>query len=93
MILSFKDKLTQAVAEGRAPKGFPAELVRGAQRKLAMLNAARRLDDLKSPPGNNLHALSADRKGRYALRINDEFRLCFRWTEGGAEDVEITDYH
>jgi proteic killer suppression protein len=92
VILSFKDKLTQAVAEGRGPKGFPTELVRGAQRKLAMLNAARRLDDLKSPPGNNLHALSADRKGQHALRINDQFRLCFRWTEGGAEDVEITDY-
>ena len=77
MILSFKDTLTQAVAEGRAPKGFPTGLVRGAQRKLAMLNAARRLDDLKSPPGNNLRALFADRKGQHALRINNQLRLSF----------------
>ena len=93
MILAFKDELTRAVADGRASKGFLSELVRGAQRKLAMLNVEARLDDLKSPPGNNLHSLSADRKGQHALRINDQFRLCFRWTEGGAEDVEITDHH
>ena len=93
MILSFRDKRTAAVAAGRAPKGFPTELVRGAQRKLAMLSAATRLDDLKSPPGNNLHVLSGDRNGQHAIRINDQFRLCFRWTDGGAEDVEIVDYH
>lgn len=93
MILSYKDKRTEAVAEGRAPKGFPSELVRGAQRKLAILNAARILDDLKSPPGNRLHALSGDRQGSHAIRINDQFRLCFRWTEAGAAEVEIIDYH
>ena len=93
MIVSFKDRRTEAVAAGRAPKGFPAELVRVAQRKLAMLDAAVRIEDLKSPPGNRLHALTAERKGQHAIRINDQFRLCFRWTEGGAEDVEITDYH
>ena len=93
MILSFKDKRTEAIAEGKASKGFPAELVRGAQRKLAMLNAALRLDDLKSPPGANLHALSGRRKGQHAIRINDQFRICFRWADGGAEDVEIVDYH
>ena len=93
MILSFRDKRTAAVADGRTPKGFPADLVRGAQRKLAMLAAATRLDDLKSPPGNGLHALSADREGQHAIKLNDQFRLCFRWTEGGAEDVEIIDYH
>jgi len=93
VILSFKDELTQAVAEGRV-RCFPTDLVRGCpQRKFAMLDAGRRLDGLKSPPGNNLHALSADRKGQHALRINDQFRLCFRWTEGGAEDVEIAGYH
>lgn len=92
MILSFKDKRTQTVAAGAAPKGFPADLVRAAQRKLAMLNAALRLEDLKAPPGNQLHALSGDRKGQYAIRINDQFRVCFRWSEGGAEDVEIVDY-
>ncbi len=93
MILSFKDKRTQAVAEGKAPKGFHADLVRTAQRKLAMLNAALRLDDLNAPPGNRLHALSGSRKGQHAIRINDQFRVCFRWVEGGAEDVELVDYH
>jgi toxin HigB-1 len=92
VILSFKDELTQAVAEGRAWASPPISQ-EGAQRKFAMLDAGRRLDGLKSPPGNNLHALSADRKGQHALRINEQFRPCFRWTEGGAEDVEITDYH
>ncbi len=93
MILSFKDKRTEAVAGGEASKGFPAELVRAAQRKLAMLDAALRLQDLRSPRGNKLHALSGDRKGQRAIRINDQFRLCFRWSEGGAKDVEIIDYH
>ncbi len=93
MIPSFEDKRTEAVAEGNAPKDFPAELVRGAQRKLAMLDAALRLDDLKSPRGNNLHALPGDRKGQHAIRIDDQFRVCFRWTNGGAEDVQIIDYH
>jgi proteic killer suppression protein len=93
VILSFKDKRTEAVAGGEASKGFPAELVRAAQRKLAMLDAALRLQDLRSPRGNKLHALSGDRKGQHAIRINDQFRLCFRWSEGGAKDVEIIDYH
>ena len=93
MIVSFRDKRTEAVADGKTPKGFPAELVRGAQRKLAMLNAARRLEDLKQPPGNRLRALTGDRRGLHALRLNDQFRLCFQWTDAGAEDVEILDYH
>jgi toxin HigB-1 len=93
VILSFKDKRTEAVAGGEASRGFPAELVRAAQRKLAMVDAALRLQDLRSPRGNKLHALSGDRKGQHAIRINDQFRLCFRWSEGGAKDVEIIDYH
>ncbi len=58
-----------------------------------MLDSAATLDDLKSPPGNKLHALSNDRLGQHAVWINDQFRLCFRWTDAGPEDVEITDYH
>lgn len=64
-----------------------------ALRKLAMLNRAARLDDLKIPPGNRLEALKGDRAGQYSIRINDQFRLCFRWSHAGVEDVEIVDYH
>jgi toxin HigB-1 len=63
------------------------------ERKLVMLDAAIRLDDLRSPPGNRLEPLSGDRKGQHSIRINDQFRICFRWTAGGPEDVEIIDYH
>jgi len=93
MIRSFKDKTTEAVSTGKAPKGFPADLVRVAQRKLFMLDNATELTDLKVPPGNRLEALKRDRAGQYSIRINDQFRVCFRWADGGAEDVEITDYH
>lgn len=93
MIRSFKDKKTLAVASGRAPKGFPPDLVRAAQRKFVMIENAIELRDLSTPPGNKLHALDKDRKGQHAIRINDQFRVCFRWVDGGAEDVEITDYH
>lgn len=64
-----------------------------AMRKLAMLNRAGRLDDLKIPPGNRLEALKRDRKGQHSIRINDQFRICFVWTAEGPEDVEIVDYH
>jgi proteic killer suppression protein len=64
-----------------------------AMRKLAMLNQAGRLDDLRVPPGNRLEALKGDRAGQHSIRVNDEFRVCFRWTEAGPEDVEIVDYH
>ncbi|RVD55618.1 type II toxin-antitoxin system RelE/ParE family toxin [Mesorhizobium sp. M2D.F.Ca.ET.185.01.1.1] len=93
MIRSFKDKTTEAVSTGKAPKGFPADLVRVAQRKLFMLDNATELTDLKVPPGNRLEALKRDRTGQHSIRINDQIRVCFRWVDGGAEDVEITDYH
>ena len=93
MIRSFKDKTTEAVSTGKAPKGFPADLVRVAQRKMFMLDNATELTDLKVPPGNRLEALKRDRAGQHSIRINDQFRVCFRWVDGGAEDVEITDYH
>jgi proteic killer suppression protein len=64
-----------------------------AMRKLAMLNQAGRLGDLRVPPGNRLEALKGDRAGQHSIRVNDQFRVCFRWTEAGPEDVEIVDYH
>ncbi len=62
-------------------------------RKLAILNRAERLDDLRVPPGNRLEALKGDRRGQYSIRINDQFRICFEWTHDGPENVEIVDYH
>ena len=64
-----------------------------AERKLMLLQAAETLDDLRSPPGNRLESLSGDRAGQYSIRINGQWRLCFRWADDGAEDVEIVDYH
>ncbi len=90
---SFKDRRSEAIAQGASPRGFPADLVRSARRKLAMLVAADRLLDLASPPGNRLEALKADRLGEYSIRINDQWRICFRWIDGRAENVEIVDYH
>jgi proteic killer suppression protein len=93
MIRSYKNRKTEAVASGKAPKGFPSDLVRAAQRKLFMIDQAVELVDLKTPPGNKLHTLENDRAGQHAIWINDQFRICFRWVDGGAEDVEIVDYH
>ena len=92
-IRSFKDGRLEDVFERRVPKGFPAELVRVTQRKLTMMDAATQLRDLASPPGNRLEALGGDRVGQHSIRINDQFRLCFRWTADGPADVEFTDYH
>nr|WP_284701353.1 type II toxin-antitoxin system RelE/ParE family toxin [Rhodoplanes tepidamans] len=85
--------MTRKIAAGQRPKGFPADLVRRAVRKLTMLDLAVRLDDLRSPPGNHLEALAGDRAGQHSVRINDQFRICFVWTESGPEQVEIVDYH
>ena len=94
MIRSFKDRRAQAIFEGREPgKGFPADLVRPARRKLIMLAEARALKDLRSPPSNRLEALKRDRAGQYSIRINDQWRICFLWTGANAENVEIADYH
>jgi toxin HigB-1 len=92
MIKSFKDKRAEALFHGRIPKGFSAP-VRVARRKLEMLNAAHRLDDLRARPGNHLEALERDRKGQHSIRINDQYRICFVWTPEGPIDVEVTDYH
>ncbi|MEI2387630.1 type II toxin-antitoxin system RelE/ParE family toxin [Breoghania sp. JC706] len=93
MIRSFKDKTTERIAEGKAPKGFPSNLVRSAVRKLTILENATGLDDLRSPPGNRLEALRGDREGQHSIRINDQWRICFVWAEGNAHDVQIVDYH
>jgi proteic killer suppression protein len=93
-IQGFKDSRLEAIDGGRNPgKRFPAELVRVTKRKLEMLQAAAQLEDLKFPPGNNLHALEAARLGQHAIRVNDQFRICFVWTDAGPKDVEFTDYH
>ena len=93
MIRSFKDKTTEVVFDGRLPKRFPADLLAIARRKLRMLHHATRLDDLRAPPGNRLHALQRDRAGQHAISINDQFRICFKWGANGPEAVEFTDYH
>ena len=93
MIVSTKGKFVEAVIAGKAPKGFPADILRSAERRLRAIDAAVVLDDLRSPPGNHLEALSGDRAGQHSIRINDQWRICFRWTEAGPADVEITDYH
>jgi toxin HigB-1 len=93
VIKSFRDKITQAVFKGESPKGFPADLVKVARRKLRYLNAAGDLGDLRSPPGNRLEALAGDRRGQHSIRINNQFRVCFVWTVEGPAEVEIVDYH
>ena len=93
MIKSFRDRITEAVFNGETPRGFPADLVRVARRKLRYLNAAENLSDLRSPPGNRLEVLVGDRKGQYSIRINDQFRVCFVWTAEGPAEAEIGDYH
>ena len=93
MIKSFKGHLAELVWKGEAPKRFPSDLVRPAQRKLAMLIAATTVEALRSPPGNRLETLKGDRRGQWSIRINDQFRVCFRWHAGNAEGVEIVDYH
>ena len=92
MIVSFKDGDTEALAVGRRGKRFErVEAV--ARRKLRQLQIAGRLDDLRVPPGNRLEALKGDRAGQHSIRVNDRYRVCFRWTAAGAQDVEIVDYH
>ena len=92
MIQSFRCKHTRALYEGGSPRRFRAiETV--ATRKLAMLDAATTLDFLRSPPGNRLEALKGDRAGQWSIRVNDQWRLCFVWTEAGPAEVEIVDYH
>lgn len=93
MIQSTKGKLIEQVLAGKPGKGFPSDLFRVAIRKVAMLQAAHALDDLRVPPANRLEALKGDRAGQHSIRINGQWRICFIWTDNGPEDVEIVDCH
>lgn len=93
MIDSFSCEETEAVFHGRRSRRLPSEIQQTARRKLVYLNEATDLADLRSPPGNRLEALKGDLAGQYSIRINQQWRICFRWHEGSAHDVRIIDYH
>lgn len=93
MTKSFRCKETEKIFGRRYSRKFPSRLQRGALRKLVMIDAAKKLDDLRIPPATRLEKLSRDRRGQHSIRINDQWRVCFRWRDGNAHDVEIVDYH
>lgn len=93
MIRSFREKETERIFRRERSRKFPPKLQRQAQRKLLILDGAESLQDLRVPPGNRLEKLRGDRDGEHSIRINDQWRICFRWAEGDAHEVEITDYH
>ena len=93
MIKTFADKRTRELFVNGNAKQLPHDIASRAVRKLSYVNLATRLDDLKVPSGNGLHALKNDRKGQHAIRINDQWRICFRFVDGDAFDVEVCDYH
>ena len=93
MIRSFADRDSERLWRGVASRKWSADVARRALAKLRLIDSADNLEDLRNPPGNRLEMLRGDRKGRYSVRINDQWRICFRWTRQGAEDIEITDYH
>ena len=92
MIRSFRCRETERIWHGQRSRKFPGDMQERALRKLRQLDAAGTMDDLRNPPGNHLEALKGDRKGQWSIRINDQWRICFRWWDG-AEGVEIVDYH
>jgi len=93
VIRSFLDKRSAAIFAGLAVRDLPNQIQRRARAKILGIDAAEQLDDLRIPPGNRLEALHGDRRGRHSIRINDQWRICFRWREGEAWDVEIVDHH
>ncbi|MGI9170510.1 MAG: type II toxin-antitoxin system RelE/ParE family toxin [Caulobacteraceae bacterium] len=94
MIQGWKDERAKAVFEGRNPgKGFPGDLIGPARRRLAQLNAAVTVEDMRTPPGNALHRLTDDRAGQWSVKVNDQFRICFVWGAKGPDAVEFVDYH
>ncbi len=93
MIKTFGDKRTAAIFAGYAVRGLPPQIQERARAKLLAIDAAKRLDDLRQPPGNRLEALAGDRKGQHSIRISHQWRICFVWRDGEAFDVEIAYYH
>ncbi|ABS64548.1 plasmid maintenance system killer [Parvibaculum lavamentivorans DS-1] len=93
MIQSFADSETELIWNGRQSRKLPSDIQAVALRKLRLVNQARALNDLRVPPGNRLEPLKGRRAGQYSIRINDQWRICFVWQEGGPNDVEIVDYH
>ena len=93
MITTFGDRDTARLFRREPVRRYPADLRRVMLRKLVALDAAESLDDLRVPPGNRLEKLKGDRAGQHSIRINDQWRICFRWTDGTAHEVEIVDYH
>jgi toxin HigB-1 len=93
MIVSFRDDETAMIWEGRRSRRLPPDIQAAALRKLRLVNNARRIDDLRAPPGNRLEALKRARVGQHSIRINDQWRICFIWRDGNAHEVEIVDYH
>ena len=93
MIKSFADRDTETLFHRTPVRRYPAELQRTMLRKLVAVDAAEVLDDLRVPPGNRLEKLKGDRVGQHSIRVNDQWRICFRWKDGDAYDVEIVDYH
>jgi proteic killer suppression protein len=93
MIRSFADKETERIWNGKRSRKLPPDIQDRALVLLRILNRAKTLDDLRNPPGNRLHALKDDRAGQHSISINKQWRICFVWRDGGADGVEITDYH
>jgi toxin HigB-1 len=93
MIASFRDTETAAIWEGRRSRKLPTDIQNVALGKLRLINNARTLDDVRVPPGNRLEMLAKDRRGQHSIRINDQWRICFVWRDGHADQVEIVDYH
>ncbi len=93
VIRSFADKLTAAIFEGYEVRKLPKTIQRTARRKLKLIDSAASLESLKVPPGNRMEPLKGNRSGQWSIRINEQWRICFRWEGGYADDVEIVDYH
>ncbi len=93
MIVNFREVETATIWDGRRSRRLPSDIQGIALRKLRLLNNARRLDDLRVPPGNRLEALKGGRLGQHSIRINGQWRICFIWRDGNAHEVEIVDYH
>ena len=93
MIVSFACAETEGIFRGKRSRRLPPDIQNTARRKLEYLHRARLLNDLRMPPGNRLEALAGNRKGQHSIRVNDQWRICFVWRDGNAEQVEIVDYH